>query len=195
MSPPAELLSREFFRRRPTECAEALIGCRFEWEDCAGVIVETEAYETDGDPACHTHFRPSARQFVAAHDAGVAYVYLNYGVHWLFNILVKGTETSGFVLFRALEPAAGLDLMRTRRKREDLHDLCSGPGKLTQALGIDGQAHGRDLFRLPQCRIFHPERGYSARSCRRIGISKAQERLWRYLWRNSPSVSVPPREA
>lgn len=186
-------IERPFFTGTPTGCARGLIGCRLEWQGCAGVIVETEAYEAEGDEACHTHFRPSARRFVEEHEAGTAYVYLNYGVHWLLNVLVKG-KRDGFVLFRAMEPARGLVRMRARRKRKRDHELCSGPGKLTQALGIKGDLHGADLF---------SRRGFVIEAGReeaepwagpRIGISKAKERPWRFLRKGSPSLSAPPEE-
>src|SRR5690606_12580853 len=101
-------LSRDFFSRDPVQCARELIGAELIWDECRARIVETEAYAAEGDPACHTFSRPSARNFVESHPPGVAYVYLNYGVHWLFNILVKGPKACGFVLFRALEPISGL---------------------------------------------------------------------------------------
>ena len=104
-------LTAPYFERHPVECARDLIGCVFEWRGCAGRIVETEAYTAEGDPACHTFFRPGARRFVQSHEAGTAYVYLNYGVHWLFNVLVKGPDMAGFVLFRALEPTSGIGEM------------------------------------------------------------------------------------
>ncbi len=177
--------------RSPIDCARGLIGCRLEWKGCAGVIVETEAYESEGDAACHTHYRPSARRFVAEHEAGTAYVYLNYGVHWLFNLLVKG-ERNGFVLVRALEPVEGLRRMRARRKRKNTEALCSGPGKLTQALGIDGRAHGVDVIAFRHGALAATEGEPEPVACRRIGISKAQELCWRYIRSGSRSLSAPP---
>ena len=113
--------------------------------------METEAYTEENDEACHTFLRPSARAFIARHDAGAAYVYMNYGVHWLLNVLVKG-DANGFVLIRALQPTRALKKMERRRLENaksalvySLHALCSGPGKLTQALGVTGADHGRDL--------------------------------------------------
>lgn len=79
----------DFFRRPAYECARDLIGCVFRWNGCEGRIVETEIYEEFDDPACHTWSRPAARKFIASHNAGVAYVYLNYGIHWLFNVFTK----------------------------------------------------------------------------------------------------------
>ena len=91
-------LARSFFERDPVLCARELIGCTLGLEGAFGVIVETEAYAAEGDPACHTWKRHGARDFVARNDPGTAYVYLNYGMHWLFNLLVKGGERDGFVL-------------------------------------------------------------------------------------------------
>src|SRR5438105_3981967 len=138
----SNFLSHSFFQRDPLACARELIGCELVWKKCAGVIVETEAYAEHGDEACHTFMRPSARKFIASHDAGAAYVYINYGMHWLLNVLVKGEcsgGTNGFVLIRAIEPTRGIALMRRRRFPNAVHSktepplraLCSGPGKLS----------------------------------------------------------------
>lgn len=172
-------LAEDFFRQDPVTCARGLIGCHFVWWECVGRIVETEAYDAADDPACHTWSRPGTREFVERHDAGDAYVYLNYGVHWLFNILVKGGKRSGFVLLRALEPLSGLDLMRTRRQGVADELLASGPGKLTRVLGIDGSAHGRGFLGGAESGIL---RGKAVTPCAgpRIGISRATELLWRF---------------
>lgn len=180
-----------FFERDPVLCARELIGCRFVWRGCAGRIVETEAYAAEGDPACHTFFRPSAREFVARHPAGTAYVYLNYGVHWMFNVLVKGADGEGFVLFRALEPLEGLAKMRDRRGTDVSGALCSGPGKLTRALGIDGKAHGRSFLGGKTTGIFTTRAGEVVAD-RRIGIRTGQDLLWRFLAGKSPFVSKAP---
>ena len=129
-------LERSFFERDVLSCARELIGAIFRWNDCAGVVVETEAYSEHGDEACHTFFRPSARAFVESHDPGAAYVYMNYGMYWLTNVLVKNPETGerGFVLLRGLEPVSGFRKMRRRRNKDRERDLCSGPGKLSMAL-------------------------------------------------------------
>lgn len=189
-----ESIGAEFFRRAPLVCARELIGCVFEWDGCSGRIVETEAYAAEGDPACHTFFRSSARDFVAAHDAGRAYVYLNYGVHWLFNVLVKGPEGPGFVLIRALEPVAGQGAMRLRRgDHPDPRHWCSGPGKLTRALGIDGGAHGSAFLGVGRRGIRSGEAdGVVADG--RIGISRAQDLAWRFTERGSRFVSRKPVE-
>ena len=152
-------LKADFFRSDPLICARELIGARLNWGRCAGIIVETEAYCAVGDEAAHTFVRPSARTFVERHKAGTAYVYFNYGVHWMLNVLVKGKQ-DGFVLFRALEPVSGLELMRRRRGVEEVRQLCSGPGKLTQALDITGRHHEMDLLLIRNTRSQRdPNRG------------------------------------
>jgi DNA-3-methyladenine glycosylase len=178
----------EFFQRDPVTCARELVGCLFWWGECAGKIVETEAYSAEGDEACHTFFRPSSRDFVERHQAGDAYVYLNYGVHWLFNVLVKGEEGAGFVLLRALEPVAGQAKMRERRGNIPDHGLCSGPGKLTRALGIQGVHHGTSFLHSATCGI---EAGVPENLCEgpRIGISKAADHPWRFGEKFSRSLS------
>jgi len=185
------MLEREFFFRDPLLCARELIGCRLQWDDRAGIIVETEAYDTEGDEASHTFFRPSARVFVAAHDPGAAYVYFNYGVHWLFNVLVKG-EREGFVLVRALEPIEGLAGMRKARGVEEAWKLCSGPGKLTQALGITGGDHGKDLCREPRQAFHAPEQKIAVMESPRIGISRAVHLPWRFYASGNRHVSQTP---
>lgn len=181
-------ITEDFFTRDPITCARELIGCHFMWHGCSGKIVETEAYLSVDDPACHTWSRPSARAFVENHLAGDAYVYLNYGVHWLFNILVKGGDVSGFILFRALEPISGIELMRQRRGSMKEHLLSSGPGKLTRALGIDGSAHGMNFLNDAACGIL---RGGDLHCVTggRIGISKATELPWRFGDPSSRSLS------
>ena len=172
-------LTASYFERHPVECARDLIGCVFEWRGCAGRIVETEAYTAEGDPACHTFFRPGARRFVQSHEAGTAYVYLNYGVHWLFNVLVKGPDMAGFVLFRALEPTSGIGEMAERRGVADLRHLCSGPGKLTKALGIGGTVHGTTFLEGPETGIFAGTNA-GVLEGERIGISRGRELPWRF---------------
>ncbi len=186
-----ETLTPAFFRRDPLLCARELIGCRFGVGETMGVIVETEAYTAEGDPACHTWKRQGARDFVAAHAPGTAYVYLNYGMHWLFNFLVKGGERDGFVLIRALEPVAGTEVMQERRKREAIEELCNGPAKLTQALGIHGGHHGCNPFTSERWTLTAPERSPKVLVSTRIGISQATDYPWRFLLSGSKVVSSP----
>ena len=196
-------LDRSFFERDPVVCARELIGVEFRWGNCAGIVVETEAYAEKDDEACHTFFRPSAREFVEKHPAGTAYVYLNYGMYWLTNVLVKNPKTGdrGFVLLRALEPSHGIGQMRERRNRDRERDLCSGPGKLSMALGINGDHHGQSLTEATSADQTRAERGFFPRKAargkiavkadRRIGISRSQELAWRFLAEGNPHVSVP----
>lgn len=197
------MLSRSFFQRDPITCARELVGCELVWGSCAGLIVETEAYTATGDEAAHTFSRPSARAFVAKHDAGTAYVYFNYGMYWLFNVLIKGGRENGFVLIRALQPTHGIPAMRRRRfsdKKEKPgarpkppEALCSGPGKLTIALGIGGQHHGTDLCTEPSMAFRGPtDPAIRCLSDLRIGITKSAHLPWRFLAAENPFVSVKP---
>lgn len=189
------MLTEEFFTTHPVTCARRMIGCELVWEHCSGIIVETEAYAAIGDEACHTFLRRGAQKFVDAHPAGTAYVYLNYGIHWLLNVLIKGPEMDGFVLIRALEPRRGVELMQARRKLADPLKLCSGPGKLTQALAIPPLFHGSSLCDDPR-RSFHaaPEGVAPVETVEdvRIGISRAADLRWRFLPAGSRYVSRRP---
>lgn len=189
------MIGRKFFARNPLVCARELVGCRLQWGNLGGVIVETEAYDAEGDEACHTFFRPGARAFVAEHRAGAAYVYFNYGVHWMLNVLVKG-ERLGFVLFRALEPLEGVETMKRARGKEDPTHLCSGPGKLTQALGITGEDHGIDLCADPAHAFHRGRRKLEVEASPRIGITRAVDLPWRFSAAGNPHVSgMPKRKA
>jgi len=172
-----ERLNADFFRRDPTLCARELVGCVLFWKGQRGTIVETEAYAAVGDEACHMWFRPKTRKFVAEHSAGAAYIYLNYGVHWMFNILVKGGETDGFVLIRAVEA-------------EPHPRLGAGPGKLTKMFGIDGTGHGSLFLDREETGIFRGNETRGIVAGPRIGISRAQELPWRFGAVNSAALSV-----
>ncbi len=178
-------LAASFFRRDPLECARELIGIQLLWGRCAGVIVEVEAYLTEDDEACHTFWRPSTRAFVERNKAGACYIYLNYGVHWMLNVLVKGAPRTGLILIRALEPTEGITLMRKRRGVEDLRRLCSGPGKLTQALNITMRDHEKDL----RGNFFAREKEVEVVADARIGITRSAHLPWRFTLRDSPFVS------
>lgn len=186
------MLGTDFFERSPLTCARGLIGAELRWGEASGIVVETEAYDAVGDAACHTFFRPSARAFVERHPAGTAYVYLNYGMHWLFNVLVKGRR-NGFVLVRALEPLDGIEGMMARRGMTDFRKLCAGPGRLTQALGIVGSDHGRDLRTDPLFALHSRKGRPRIIADARIGISTATELPWRFTLEGSGFVSVKPR--
>lgn len=189
------MLPRSFFQVDPLGCAAALIGTELVWGKCAGLVVETEAYLVEGDEACHTFMRPSTRAFVKRNQAATCYIYFNYGVHWMLNLLVKGGPRDGLILIRALEPTRGLALMRKRRSREGVRDLCSGPGKLTQALGIDKRHHEIDLASDPtHCFRPRPNDKVEVVADPRIGISRAQDFPWRFTLRDSRFLSRPVKE-
>jgi len=187
-------LTRDFFERDVLTVARDLIGVELVWKGCAGIIVETEAYAVAGDPACHTATRPSARDFVKSKPPGTAYVYFNYGMYWLFNLLVKGGTQDGLILIRALEPTRGLQEMQQRRQRQKLHELCSGPGKLAQALAIDGTHHGLPMTgkgRPTGCGLIQSATSiHEVVTDIRVGISQAIDYPWRFLSRHSPHLSV-----
>jgi DNA-3-methyladenine glycosylase len=183
------ILPRRFFQRDPLTCARELIGTEFVWGDCSGILVEVEAYAAIDDEAAHTFTRPSARSFIERNEAGAAYVYFSYGNHWMLNVLVKG-HANGFVLIRALEPQRGIELMKKRRRVDDLRQLCSGPGKLTQALGITGGDHEMDLCVDPRhCFVANAKVNFDVVADKRIGISRSAHLPWRFTLRDSPFVS------
>ena len=190
------MLQRDFFQRDPLTCARELIGCELVWNDCAGIIVETEAYFALGDEACHTFARPSARAFVENHPPAAAYVYFNYGMYWLLNVLVKGGSADGFVLFRAIEPTRGVETMTRRRLViGNSQSLCSGPGKLTIALGVDGRDHGRDFCAGKSVGFHPPVQSVEVVADVRVGISKAAHLPWRFLLKGSEFVSAKRKKA
>jgi DNA-3-methyladenine glycosylase len=184
-----QLVRRPFFQRDPLSCARELIGAQLIWGDCSGIVVEVEAYAAIDDEAAHTFTRPSARSFIERNKAGAAYVYFSYGNHWMLNVLVKG-EANGFVLFRALEPRRGIELMKKRRGVDDLRQLCSGPGKLTQALDITDRHHEMDLcVDLRHCFVSDAQATFDIVADRRVGISRSAHLPWRFTLRGSRFVS------
>jgi DNA-3-methyladenine glycosylase len=184
-------LDAAFFERSVHEVARELIGCRLFYEGCGGTIVETESYERD-DPACHAFVGLTPRTETLFGPPGRAYVYLSYGIHSLLNFVAEPDGEAAAVLIRALEPSAGLGEMRSRRGERPDADLCSGPGKLTQALGIGLADNGADLSRDPFL-ILPPEDGARppVLTGPRIGITKAVERPWRFCAAGNPNVSRP----
>ena len=188
-----EAIDRTFFETEPITCAQLLIGCELVWGETAGLIVETEAYAEHGDQASHSFLRRGTRKFIETNPPGALYVYLNYGLHWLLNFLVKGKSANGFVLIRALEPTAGCKRMAERRGGSGKRTLCSGPGKLTQALAIDGTFHGRDFFQISDVLLLHRPRPVTVECDRRIGITKSVEFDWRFFQAGSVFVSAPKK--
>jgi DNA-3-methyladenine glycosylase len=185
-------VNRDFFNRSVHEVARELIGCELAVGETAGVIVETEAYEA-ADPACHAYIGRTARNEVLFGPPGRVYVYLSYGIHSLLNFVTEPEGSASAVLIRALEPTEGIELMRERRGREEEYQLCSGPGKLTEALGVGLELNGVPLDEPPFG--IGPARGEWARAevvtGPRIGITKAAELPWRYCVSGSRHVSRP----
>lgn len=184
-------LTADFFDRSVHLVARELIGCRLFFEGSGGVIVETESYERD-DPACHAYVGLTDRTEVLFGPPGRAYVYLSYGIHSLLNFVAEPEGEAAAVLIRALEPTAEVEAMRMRRGDRPDRDLCSGPGKLTEALGIDLSQNGADLARDPFL-LLPREDGWRGQvvSGRRVGITKAVERPWRFGLGGSPHISKP----
>lgn len=182
----------DFYERSVHEVARELIGCTLAVEGAAGVIVETEAYDAT-DPACHAYVGRTARNEVLFGRPGRAYVYLSYGIHSLLNAVAEPEGSAAAVLIRALEPIEGIELMRERRGGVGLEQLCSGPGKLTQALGVGLELNGAPLdappFELrPRDGTWN---GTEVVTSTRIGITKAAELPWRYCAAGSRFVSRP----
>jgi DNA-3-methyladenine glycosylase len=186
----AERLRRSFFERSVHEVARDLVGCRLLFEGCGGTIVETESYERD-DPACHAFVGLTERTRVLFGPPGRAYVYLSYGIHSLLNAVCEPPGEAAAVLIRALEPTDGLERMRARRGRRPDHDLCSGPGKLTEALGIGLALNDADLCADPFLLAPPPGPPPEVVVGPRIGITKATERPLRFCAAGNPHVSRP----
>lgn len=193
----AYVLPRGFYSRPTLKVAEDLLGKvlvhRARQGVASGVIVETEAYIGEDDPACHASFGRTARSEPLFGPAGFAYVYLNYGVHYLVNAVTEADGYPGAVLIRALQPLEGLELMKKRRAPDgraiDEHDLCRGPGNLTKALGITIRHNRLDLADGP---LTIEDRGMSVGTIAtgpRIGIRVAVERPWRYWVEGHRAVS------
>jgi DNA-3-methyladenine glycosylase len=188
---------REFFARPVVEVARDLVGCTVEHGDAAGVIVEAEAYH-DSEPACHAYVGLTARTRTLFGAPGVAYVYRSYGVHAMLNAVAEPAGVGAAVLIRALEPLTGIEGMQARRGLPALEQLCSGPGKLTQALGIELGLNGSDLLSGPIRLGPRPEdwRDVEVVAGPRVGITKAVELPWRFSAAGNRFVSRPrPRTA
>ena len=182
-----------FFARPVVEVARDLIGWTVRHGETAGVIVETEAYHQE-EPACHAHAGLTARTRPLFGPPGRAYVYRSYGIHALLNAVCEPAGVGAAVLIRALEPLSGRELMRSRRGVAGDEDLCSGPGKLTQALGIELALNGTSLVDGPV--VIEAGAPLEHVVGTRIGITKAAELPWRFCAAGSRAVSRPwPRAA
>ena len=166
------------FARSVHEVAPELVGATLLVDGVGGTIVEVEAYDHE-DPAAHGYRGQTARNASMFGPPGHAYVYRSYGIHWCLNFVCEAEGVASAVLIRALEPTEGLDVMRARRGLDDPRLLCSGPGRLCQALGITGEHDGLALDHAPfqvHARAREPE----VLTGPRIGISQAADRPWRY---------------
>jgi DNA-3-methyladenine glycosylase len=185
-------LPPSFYARSVHDVARDLIGCTVRHGDTAGRIVETESYHMD-EPACHAHVGLTDRTHTLFGKPGRAYVYFSYGIHALLNAVAEPEGTGAAVLIRALEPVSGLDRMRARRGLERAQDLCSGPGKLTQALGVGLELNGSSLSDGP-IEVLARDAGAGEPRIvtgERIGITKAADLPWRFCDADSAHVSRP----
>lgn len=181
-------VNRSFFARPPRVVARELIGASLFVAGVGGVIVETEAYAHD-DPASHSFSGRTARNAAMFGETGTAYVYRSYGLHWCLNV-VCGAERGCAVLLRALEPLAGLPAMQERRGVANPRLLCSGPGRLCQALGVTGALDGAPLDQ-PPFLIVARATAPKIIAGRRIGVSRAAEKPWRFGLGGSSFFSKP----
>jgi DNA-3-methyladenine glycosylase len=201
MTTQPEPIQADFYARPVLEVAHDLIGCVVEHAPnggppVSGVIVETEAYH-DSEPACHAFVGLTPRTRTLFGPPGRAYVYRSYGIHALLNAVCEAEGVGAAVLIRALQPLEGIETMRARRSRNGIamrdEDLCSGPGKLTQALGIELADNGRDLHD-GSIRILAREAEWldpEVVTGTRIGITKAVELPWRFCAAENRHVSRP----
>lgn len=194
MSEPPGLDPRTvgFYARSVHDVARDLVGCVVRHGSTAGRIVETESYH-QCEPACHAFVGETERTRALFGPPGIAYVYRSYGIHALLNAVVEAEGVGAAVLIRALEPLAGVEEMRLRRGLERFEDLCSGPGKLTQALGIGLERNRSSLTAGPIEVLARPEQAPSPRVVvgPRIGITRATDLEWRFCDGDSRHVSRP----
>lgn len=175
------------------EVARSLLGATLLVEGVGGTIVEVEAYAPD-DPASHSFRGPTARNAAMFGPPGRLYVYRSYGIHWCANIVCEPEGIGAAVLIRALEPTHGVETMRERRGVDDVGLLCSGPGRLTQALAITGAHDGARLDR-PPFALQPPAQTADIAATARVGITSGADLPWRYVLRGSSWLSRGPRPA
>ena len=189
-------LDRDWLAIETLEAAQRLLGCFLATERgarCVGRIVETEAYLGQGDLASHAAKQRTGRATIMSDRPGLAYVYRSYGMHAMINVVAKPEGATGAVLVRALEPVDGLDLMRRRRGIEPERLLCSGPGRLCQALGVTLDDHAVDLITAADLYLLDGPRPVSTMAGPRIGITRAVDAPYRFFDAGSPYVSAHRR--
>jgi DNA-3-methyladenine glycosylase len=177
------------FHLAAPDCARALLGWTLTVDGVGGVIVETEAYDRT-DPASHSFRGQTPSNAAMFGPPGCAYVYRSYGVHWCLNVVCGEAGSGQAVLIRALEPTRGVTAMRDRRRRSELRQLCSGPGKLTEAMAVTRALDGQPLTRAPFA-LVPPSSEVDIAVGRRIGITKGVETPWRFGLKRSPYLSRP----
>lgn len=190
--PRCKKLSPLFFVRSVHEVAPDLIGATLMVGGCGGIIVEVEAYHHT-EPAAHSYIGPTARNSVMFGPAGRAYVYRSYGIHWCLNLVCEGEGSASAVLIRAIEPVTGIATMRRRRGVTEPRQLCSGPGKVGEALGINREKHNGLRLDQPPFELRARPRPVPIVAGVRIGITKAADLPWRYGLQDSPFLSKPFR--
>ena len=186
-------MTSDFYERSVHEVARDLVGCTVRHGVTAGRIVEVESYHQE-EPACHAFVGLTGRTRVLFGPPGRAYVYRSYGIHALLNAVSEREGVGAAVLIRALEPVDGIELMRARRRIDTIQELCNGPGKLTQALGIGLDLNDTSLLGDGPIEILPPQNGDRPAELvigERIGITKAAELPWRFCDPTSASVSRP----
>ena len=188
---PAQLLPRRFFTRSVHEVAPELIGATLLFRGVGGLIVEVEAYHHT-DPAAHSFNGRTERNAIMFGPPGFAYVYRSYGIHWCLNFVCEPEGSASAILIRALAPTHGLAVMRRRRGTSDERLLCSGPGRLCQALGVTRKHNGLALDH-PPFRLLSRAQPMDIVAGPRIGISKATDLPWRYGASGSRFLSKPFR--
>jgi len=182
-------LTRAFFGRSVHEVAPDLIGAILLVDGVGGRLVEVEAYDHT-DPAAHSFRGPTPRNAVMFGPPGFAYVYRSYGIHWCLNFVCEPKGSASAVLIRAIEPTEGLPIMRRRRGTADERLLCSGPGRVCEALGITGADSGSAL-NAPPFKILAPTGAVEVVKGPRVGITKAVDKPWRYGLKGSRFLSKP----
>jgi DNA-3-methyladenine glycosylase len=190
------ILSRRFYSRKPTIVARELIGKELvrildNGQRLSGLIVEAEAYGGARDPASHAYIGKTKRNAVMFGEAGHAYIYFTYGFHHCLNFVTGRNGIASAVLIRAIEPKEGIETMLKLRKKTKVSEIASGPGKVCQAFSIDSRLNGVDVTRKdsPIQVLDAPAKGMRVSSSRRIGISVARSRMWRFYVKGNVHVS------